>query len=113
MVERNEKGKQARQYFIDCEKKARQLAQSNSVVANRKHTTPKPSITTKAKRYLNMAKEMIDIIPGLKPELAIAHALDQIRVSTAEDVSQIMRALPSVNTGYEIRWKESVIYVLL
>lgn len=56
-----------------------------------------PSILTKSKMCFGIAKEMVFMIPGLKPEIAAAHALEQIRLSTGEDVSQLMRALPSAN----------------
>lgn len=97
MVERNEKGKQARQYFIECEKKAKQLAQSVVVVGSRKRSTSrKPTLTTVGRFCFDAMERMIALIPGLKPEIAAAHALEQIRVSTGEDVSELMRALPSV-----------------
>lgn len=55
-----------------------------------------PSINSVGRFCFGLARELLATVPGLKPEMAAAYALNQIEVSTGQDVTHLMKALPAV-----------------
>jgi phage anti-repressor protein len=84
MVENNDPGKQARRYFIECENKAKAPPPLQAL--------PSP-LQDRVSAYLLLG-QAVGAVPGVKPGIAMAAALDAVRVETGMNVESLRRALP-------------------
>jgi phage anti-repressor protein len=88
MVERNEKGKQARQYFIKCEKEALGL------LSGTKKVNPKLPTREQMDGLFSFYDNVIKV-PGIQPGIAMAQTLSVIQANTGLNVEPMRLALPA------------------
>lgn len=91
MVENNERGRQARRYFIEVERRYKQMQNATAL--------PQPG--TVAALHLEAAKLLTEVA-GVKPGIAAATAYSQIEKRTGEDMSEYKKLLPPAEheTGF-------------
>jgi phage anti-repressor protein len=87
MVERNEKGRQARRYFIDCEK----LAKSGVPKAVSRGVSLTSTI-----RAIELVSRMVGAMPGVREDDLLTVKLDMIERETGLPATEFRKALPSV-----------------
>ncbi|MGC3984796.1 MAG: antA/AntB antirepressor family protein [Pseudorhodoferax sp.] len=97
MVERTPKGKEARQYYIDCE--ARALAVEASALPTSKlgriRSSADAQQATARIKALTMVTREVARVPGVRPEAAAAAFLTMVERETGLQVSDLRQALPS------------------
>lgn len=91
MVENNERGRQARRYFIDVEKRYKQMQDATAL--------PQPGTVASLHRE---AAKLLTEVAGVKPGIAAAAAYSQIEKRTGEDMSEYKKLLPPAEheTGF-------------
>ncbi|MGG3871679.1 antA/AntB antirepressor family protein [Brevibacillus laterosporus] len=83
MVENNEKGRQARKYFIECEKRVKRLVPSS-----------KGFLEEKVNIHFSIA-DRLEKVSGVKKGIAIACALQSIEKETGIDTRGYVKLLPA------------------
>ncbi|AYB38519.1 antA/AntB antirepressor family protein [Brevibacillus laterosporus] len=83
MVENNEKGSQARKYFIECERRLKSLV-----------PTTKGFLEEKVSVHFSIA-ERLEKVSGVKKGIAIACALQSIEKETGIDTREYVKLLPA------------------
>lgn len=68
-----------------------------------------PAINSVASAFIKLSEWMIRSVPGIKPEMVIAQTLFQIKENTGQDVTHLMRSLPSVEVEELATLKPSAI----
>ncbi|MFM2254159.1 MAG: hypothetical protein RJB68_2496 [Pseudomonadota bacterium] len=95
MVERNAKGKEARQYFIECEARAMADAPALPAPASTKPARVRSTPTSDRVKALAFVTREIARVPGVRPEAAASAFLAIVERDTGLPVSELRSALPA------------------
>ena len=92
MIQRSDKGKQAREYFIACEKQLKYVA------APKLPQTKAEVMVDEITAVTSATQQIMAMIPSMKNDMAVITAVDIMRPATTHiDTGIIIRALPARN----------------